>query len=383
MPLISDYLYAKASKNKIPLQGTFELSPVCNFSCKMCYVRRTPAQLQKAGKCIRNWKEWLALGRQCKEEGMLYLLLTGGEPFIYPGFRELYEGLHSMGIVLMINSNGTMIDRDTVEWLKAMAPSRINITLYGASADTYERLTGNRDGFEKAKQAILMLQEAGIPIVINASMIPENTEDLEAIVKFGKEHDLNVRMATYMFPPVRREEIDVYSRFTPEEAAYHFVRKYRCFLRDRTEEYKQFLQGQLDKVFPYRESACFEDSGQQEETWGSGMDYMRCRAGRSAFWISWEGIMTACGMLPFPLETYPFEEEFSKCWLALTEAVRNAKVMEECNVCERKEICHPCVAQLYCETRDVHKKAQYLCDMTDCVISKLQEELFMLKKNDN
>ena len=133
---VSDYLHSTAAYRKIPQTGTMELSPVCNFSCRMCYVRKTPEQIRGEGKRLRTWKEWLELAKRCHNEGMLYLLLTGGEPFLYPGFRDLYEALHEMGILLAINSNGTLIDEDIVAWLKEKAPHRVNITLYGASRET-------------------------------------------------------------------------------------------------------------------------------------------------------------------------------------------------------------------------------------------------------
>ncbi|MBQ5711622.1 MAG: radical SAM protein, partial [Oscillospiraceae bacterium] len=59
----------------VPLSGTFELTPCCNMSCKMCYVRMTKAQ-QEAQAPLRTAEEWVALGRAAKEKGMLYLLLT-------------------------------------------------------------------------------------------------------------------------------------------------------------------------------------------------------------------------------------------------------------------------------------------------------------------
>lgn len=369
MTTVSDYLFAKASKNRIPLQGTFELSPVCNFACKMCYIRKNPEQIKAEGKRVRSWTEWVELGRQCKEAGMLYVLLTGGEPFIYPGFRQLYEALHKMGIVIKINSNGTMIDEETVEWLKTMAPSRINVTLYGASPETYERLCGRPDGYEKAKKAILMLKEAGIAVVINASMIPENSGDLEDIIAFGKENGLNVRMATYMFPPVRRESEECDSRFTSEEGAEMYMRKLRCTLDD--EDYIKALEKQLADMN--------ETASGDKDTWGNNLDHMCCRAGRSTFWVSWDGIMTACGMFPFPLETYPFDEPFIDCWTRLNDKVREAKVMKSCVSCEKKEICHPCVAQVFSETGSVDGKAPYLCEMTDYIIEKIKSELQELK----
>ena len=78
MPNVSDYLHAKASRRKVPLSGTFELSPVCNFACKMCYVRKTPEQIRREGKALIPWQAWLELAKQCRDAGTLYLLLTTG-----------------------------------------------------------------------------------------------------------------------------------------------------------------------------------------------------------------------------------------------------------------------------------------------------------------
>ncbi len=373
MNQISDYLYAKASRNKIPLQGTFELSPVCNFTCKMCYVRKTPAQIEAAGKRLRTWTEWLELAKKCHAEGMLYLLLTGGEPFLYPHFRELYEALHKMGIIIYINSNGTMIDRDTVDWLKTMAPARINITLYGASPETYERICGQAGGYERAVNAIEMLREAGIPVVINASMIPENRDDLEAIMTFGKERGLNTRVATYMFPPARRDKEETDSRFTPQESADNFMRKQR-FLVPK-EEWKTFLERQLEKV-QSNEATSAEDA----ETWGTDEEYMKCRAGRSSFWISWDGSMTSCGLTTFPVVKYPFKESFKECWRELTDAVRTIPVLRGCSGCPKKELCRPCVAMIQVETGDTNAKAPYLCNMTDCLMERLRTSLDELEE---
>ena len=44
---LENYLYAKADKQKIPLSGTFELSPLCNFDCKMCYIKMTPEKMSE------------------------------------------------------------------------------------------------------------------------------------------------------------------------------------------------------------------------------------------------------------------------------------------------------------------------------------------------
>ena len=89
MANISDYLYRKASINKIPINGTFELSPVCNFTCKMCYIRKTAAQLKKDGKELIDWKKWLELAKECRDAGMLFLLLTVSPFSLFYGIRMM------------------------------------------------------------------------------------------------------------------------------------------------------------------------------------------------------------------------------------------------------------------------------------------------------
>lgn len=358
---VSDYLHSKASQNRIPLNGTFELSPVCNFACKMCYVRKTPEQLRSEGKQLLSWQDWLSLAEKCRDAGTLYLLLTGGEPFLYPNFQELYIALHKMGFILSINTNGTLIDSETIAWLKDYAPSRVNVTLYGASEETYRRICGNPDGFRRALNAIDSLQAAGIPVVINCSVIPENKADLTAIMTLAKDRGLTARVATYMFPPVRREQEHTDSRFAPEEAAQMLLHRAKFQLSDAA--FAKFLSRE-------------DRPAETDADWGADRgEEMRCRAGRSGFWISWEGVMTACGITSFPRKEYPFREEFSACWNRLTDAVRSAQVMSGCAGCPKRDVCNPCVAMIEAETGDVNKKAPYLCDMADCVLQLINKEL--------
>ena len=98
-----------AKSNCVPLSGTFELTPFCNFQCVMCYVRLTKEQAEQQGKMLRA-ADWIAIAKQAKEMGMLNLCLTGGEPFIHPDFWEIYSELNKMGFLITLLSNGYLID---------------------------------------------------------------------------------------------------------------------------------------------------------------------------------------------------------------------------------------------------------------------------------
>ena len=64
---LTEKLYQKAEKNKIPLHGTFELSPICNFSCRMCYVRKTAKEIDASGRKMMTLEQWIHLGQKARD----------------------------------------------------------------------------------------------------------------------------------------------------------------------------------------------------------------------------------------------------------------------------------------------------------------------------
>ncbi len=343
-PDLSKYLYDRAGAMSIPLGGTFELTPVCNMNCRMCYIRMSEEQMKQKGQ-LRTMEQWLSLAKQAKEMGMLFLLITGGEPLIYPQFRELFTALKKLGLFVSINTNATMIDEELVEFFKNNPPYRINITLYGGSDETYKRLCRYENGYNKVINAIRMLKQANLSVKINGSITSENVTDAEEIMGMAKDFSTACSLGCYMFPPTRRDDKST-CRFTPEEAG-------KC-------------QAMVDKM--RLEPKDFQDSVSKIKAVDSGeltMDIpsiYRCRAGRSSFWITWDGKMNACGMMEgFNLD--PFENGFEKCWKEINEAIKIATALKECEGCKDRAICKVCPAIACAETGSVNGRPDYLCEM--------------------
>ena len=184
-PRLSAYLHARACANGIPLAGTFELTPRCNFNCRMCYVHLTPEEQRRRGAELTA-DEWLAIAEQARSQGMLFLLLTGGEPLIRVDFRYLLTELKKMGLMVSINSNASLIDDDWLDFFRHEPPSRMNITLYGGCNETYERLCG-RPMYDRVVHNIRALKALGIGVKLNASMTPYNVDDMDAIYAIATE----------------------------------------------------------------------------------------------------------------------------------------------------------------------------------------------------
>lgn len=352
-PKLTEYLHAKAAGKGVPLSGTFELTPCCNMACKMCYVSMTKAQ-QEAKAPIKTAREWIELGRVAKEKGMLYLLLTGGEPFLRQDFREIFQSLHRMGLILSINSNGTLIDEETVAWLQQTPPSRINITLYGASDETYGRLCGNPKGYTQVTKAIRLLKQAGISVKLHCSLTPQNAGDTEKIFAFAREEGLIVQATSYMFPPLRRDEtmVGMNDRFVPEDAAYHAANIAR--LMNGNQQFLQWLEQGLPPV-PTDTDDCLEIGE------GNGIN---CRAGKCSFWVTWTGAFLPCGMMPVEGAPDVFAEGFDQAWEYARRYVQAIRLPTKCASCEARDNCKACAAMVYTETGDFCAVPQYRCAMT-------------------
>lgn len=354
---ITEYLHNKACASLTPLNGTFELLPLCNMNCRMCYIRIGKEE-QEAIHPLHTVEEWLELGRIARDKGMLYLLLTGGEPFMYPGFKEILQGMQKMGILVSVNTNGTLIDEDTIEWLKEAPPSRLNITLYGASDETYERLCMNPKGHTQVVNAIHLLKEAGISVKINCSITPYNVDDLEDIVKFCKEEELILEPTTYMFPPIRKDSslIGQNDRFTPEDAAYYSMKV--NMLMNGEESFREYMKNpDFNNWSISVPDECMDMEG----------ECIKCRAGKASFWVTWKGDLYPCGMITDESAKNVFKDGFDASWKYATDFTNAIRLPYACSVCDKIKSCRACAAMVVTETGHYDMVPEYRCKMTHAI----------------
>lgn len=364
MANIRDRLWEKAGKEGFPLTAAFELLPVCNLSCKMCYVRKSMKEVQQEGG-LKDGKWWLEKAKEASSYGLLFPLLTGGEPFLHPDFRQILTGMQDMGMQVSINSNATLIDRETAKWIGNHVPNRINITLYGASEKTYENLCGDGNAYKKVCDAVQWLKEYQVPVKFNTSITPQNVQDLEEMIRFAKKVESPIQAAYYMFPPVRRNQdmIGQNDRLTPEEAGLARVKA-------------DFLQGEpewfvgMAKRFSY--FVPLEKCNLQPDE--NVKMKMSCRAGHCSFWLDWQGNMRNCGM--YSSVTLSTENcDFGEVWKELREQTHKVRYAPVCAVCPNQPLCHSCIAMVANECGDINGKPEYLCRMNQASAKYYQEYL--------
>ena len=178
-PHIMTYLHQKGRALGLPIAGTFELTPRCNFNCPMCYIHMTPEQQRQVGTELTA-QQWLQLARDARDAGMLVALLTGGEPLVRKDFFEIFSGMKQLGLMVSVNTNGSLLQGEILEKFLADPPARFNISLYGGCNETYERMCG-LPMYDRVRSNIATLRRSGIEVSLNLSITPYNCQDLEKI----------------------------------------------------------------------------------------------------------------------------------------------------------------------------------------------------------
>ena len=349
-PYISTYLHSKGRKLGMPIAGNFELTARCNFNCPMCYVHLTEEQVKAAGRELTA-AQWLKIAKDARDRGMIFALLTGGEPLMRKDFFEIYKGMKELGLMISINSNGSMLRGEIMEKFLEDPPFRFNISLYGGNNETYRNMCGI-PVYDRVKENIRALRNAGVEVSLNLSITPYNRQDLAQIYADAVELDVNVRASSYMYPPVRinGEEYGCGNRLSATEAA-------RCsvewdVIRFTDEEFAIRAQNTA-KLVAMEQDGCPVEEGEG----------VRCRAGSTAFWMTWDGKMMPCGMMTTPV-AYPLEIGFDAAWDQIRAETARIRTPAECVSCEYKELCGNCAAVCLTESGRFDGVPDYICQKT-------------------
>lgn len=360
-PRLATAIHSKAAHLGFPAAATFELTPRCNFNCKMCYIHLSKEEQEKRGREL-SAEEWIDLGRQACEAGVVFLLLTGGEPTLRPDFPEIYGALKKMGFMISVNSNGFLLRGELLELFKNDPPYRINLSLYGVSNATYEELCGI-PAYERIVENIHALREAGVDVKLNMSLTDVNRQDMKSVYEKAVELGVHTQAASYMFPPVRvTGEFGKGFRMSAREAARCEVSYNRLRMGD-----ERFLKYADNLAKGIRQEALDDCEGQP------GAE-MSCRAGRSSFWLSWDGKLSPCGMMTTPCANV-LQVGIQTAWEQVRDQVKQIRLPSACLSCQYRHGCHVCAAICYCESGSCDQKPEYLCELTQHYFEQMADEV--------
>ncbi len=156
----------------------FQYDYTCNFQCQHCSVKRF--QGKKEGRFFTpdDVKE---LSRQADEMGLAHIVITGGEPLIFPEFDAIVQAIDPQKFYITSDTNGWLLDRKKAEHLKSIGVDKIQLSLDSLSPAEHDEFRRKDKSHERALRAIEAAQEAGLNIIIQTVVAKERVRSQEFI----------------------------------------------------------------------------------------------------------------------------------------------------------------------------------------------------------
>ncbi len=335
----SGRMHKESAAARTPLSGSIEVTRRCPLRCVHCY-NNLPAH-DKVRSRELTYEEHCRILDELAEAGCLWLLYTGGEIFLRTDFLGIYAYAKKKGLLITLFTNGVLINREIADCLAEWPPFMIEITLYGQTRQTYERVTGVSGSYERCLAGIELLRERALPLRLKTVVLTINKHELEGMRSFAKGLGLEFRFDAMVNARLDQSPGPLAVRVQPEEAIELDLADHRVVTQWKT--------------FATRFKGPVHGPGNWD-------NLFHCGAGVSSFSIDPYGDLQACGFCAgdgWNLRLGRFREG----WENTIKQARSKKItrVTRCTRCEIKALCGMCPAMGELENGDPEEPVEYLC----------------------
>ena len=329
---------------KVPLNGSIEVTRRCPLECAHCY-NNLPMGDQEARHGELTYEEHCHLLDEITEAGCLWLLYSGGEIFARKDFLDIYTYAKQKGLFITLFTNGTLITPKIADHLVNWRPFGIEITLYGRTRETYERLTGIPGSYDRCMRGIRLLMERGLPLSLKTVGVTINKHEIGDMKRFAEEElGLKFKFDSMINARIDCSQSPLAVRLTPEDIVELDVQD-----PQRADEWKKFHEYASGPILPPQRS---------EEVYD-------CGGGTSAWAVDPQGKMSICVLSHvdmYDLRTGTFREG----WEKFLSSVRQKKItrVTKCTACGIKSMCNMCPAIGELEHGDPEEPVDFFCHTT-------------------
>lgn len=331
-------LRQKIAGQRFPVKGSLELTFRCNLHCQHCYLAHRQQSLPGRGEL--TLPEIQRILDEVVDEGCLWFLLTGGEPLVRRDFKDVYLYAKRKGLLLTLFTNGTLLTPPLADFLAEWRPLSVEITLYGYTQETYERVTGVPGSHARCMRGIELLLERGIDLKLKTMLMTLNRSELWDMKAYA--HSLGV---DFRFDPMLNAVLD--------------GSRAPLSLRLPPEEVLEFDLADADKVRQWQDF-CNRYDGVRVDP-----DYLYvCGAGVHLFHIDPYGQLSLCMLSR--AQSYDLRQgAFAEGWRDYLREVRYQPPLGDypCNRCELITLCGQCPGWGQMENNDPQGPVDYLCQV--------------------
>jgi radical SAM protein with 4Fe4S-binding SPASM domain len=315
-----ELLERRARASGAPTHVTFQITDRCHYGCVHCYQTHGDDTELSFTEIVRIFDELAA-------EGVLYLILTGGEPFMRRDTDDLLRAARDRGFAVKLLTTGWHIDDRRADLIRDLGALRIDLSFYAADPAVHDAVTQLRGSWQRTLAAARRLRERGVVVTLKSPVMAGNAAQLPEISAIAREIGAEV-----LFDPkvTSREDGDRSPLTLRADDAT--LRRY----------YEHHEAGGLDAL-----AVAFGPDGR-----APSLDETPCRAGHDVCGITPQGMVSACHTIPEFVGDLR-QQSFREIWRHAPGLARirglTWRQIEECNRCDVRQYCNRCHAMALLE----------------------------------
>lgn len=364
IPVYEYPLWEKLKRKRALVSFDYEITARCNSNCRHCYINLDANDKEAQAKEL-SLEQIDRFAEEAASLGALWCLLTGGEPLLRRDFHEIYMMLKRKGLLVSLFTNATLITEEHIRLFKSYSPRDIEVSVYGITQETYERVTRRKGSFNAFLRGLNLLLDNGMKVRLKAVIFRSNVHEFPEILRFCEEGTKDF----FRFDPFLHLRYDGDKKRNREIISERLSTSEIVALEKADPKRIQSLKKLCDKViFP--------------ESKGTASDYLfRCGAGLESFSLSYDGKVRLCSSLNHPSCTYELMRgNLKEAWDDFIPRVRgmgsdNPEFLNKCHVCPIINFCMYCPAIGNLETGKMDQPSKYFCRLAHKRVESIKKAL--------
>ncbi|MBN1543327.1 radical SAM protein [candidate division KSB1 bacterium] len=323
----------------------------CNNACLHCYIN-LPKDDPTAIARELSTDRWKNILQQAADLGALTVRFTGGEPLLRDDFSELYLFARRLGLRVMLFTNARLITPELADLFVQIPPlKKIEISVYGMRPESYDAVAARPGAFAEFKRGIELLDDRKIAYVIKTALLPQNSDDLEALEEWVARNPWmngDPALSCYFDLRARRDSIAKNElirslRISPEKSLVLLARREAVYRKEMAGFCAKFCQPSGDLLF-------------------------NCGAGKSGC-VDAYGKYQMCLMLRHPQTVFDLakgslREALTEFFPRLRELkATNPDYLQRCAQCFLYGLCEQCPAKSWAEHGTLDTPVDYFCQI--------------------